>query len=73
MLISDICGSSMNIQFKSLGRDEHGNLRFRILREPREKRMDWLYKHKDKESVHEGTKKSISPNESHFELPVFSW
>ena len=31
MLVSDICGPSMNLKFKSLGRDEHGNLRFRIL------------------------------------------
>ena len=71
MIISDICGPSMNLKFKSLGRDEHGNLRIRIIRESRKFRMDWLYKHK--ESVHEGTKKTISPNESHFELPVFSW
>ena len=67
MLISDICGSSMN-----LGRgNEQSNPRIQIIRESSLKRMDWLYKHK--ESVHEGTKKSISPNESHFELPVFSW
>lgn len=67
MLISDICGPSMNI-----GRcNEQSNPSIRIIRESRKFRMDWLYKHK--ESVHEGTKKSISPNESHFELPVFSW
>ena len=67
MLISDICGSSMNI-----GRgNEQSNPRIRIIRESSLKRMDWLYKHK--ELVHEGTKKSIGPNESHFELPVFSW
>lgn len=71
MLVSDICGPSMNIQFKSLGRDEHGNLRFRILREPREKKMNWLYK--QKETVQEGQKKPIKSNESHFEMPVFSW
>ena len=71
MLVSDICGPSMNLKFKSLGRDEHGNLRFRILREPREKRMEWISK--SKESAHESTKKSISLNKSHFELPVFSW
>lgn len=69
MLISDICGPSMN-----LGRgNEQSNPRIRIIRESRKFRMDWIYKHKDKESVHEGTKKSIGPNESHFELPVFSW
>ena len=67
MLKSDICGPSMNI-----GRgNEQSNPSIRIIRESRKFRMDWLYKHK--ESVHEGTKKSISPNESHFELPVFSW
>ena len=67
MIISDICGPSMN-----LGRgNEQSNPRIRIIRESSLKRMDWLYKHK--ESVHEGTKKSINPNESHFELPVFSW
>ena len=71
MLVSDICGLNMNLKFKILGRDEHGNTKFRILRESSLKRMDWLYKHK--ESAHESTKKSISPNESHFELPVFSW
>ena len=43
----------------------------RIIRESRKFRMDWLYKHK--ESVQEGTKKSIGPDENHFELPVFSW
>ena len=68
MIISDICGPSMNL----IGRgNKQSNPRIRIIREPREKKMNWLYKHK--ESVHEGTKKSISPNESHFELPVFSW
>lgn len=71
MLVSDICGPSMNLKFKSLGRDGHGNLRFRILREPREKKMNWLYKHK--ETVQEGQKKPIESNESHFEMPVFSW
>ena len=51
MLISDICGSSMN-----LGRgNEQSNPRIRIIRESSLKRMNWLYKHK--ESVHEGTKK----------------
>ena len=68
MIISDICGPSMNF----IGRgNEQSNPRIRIIRESRKFRMDWLYKHK--ESVHEGTKKSISSNESHFELPVFSW
>ena len=68
MIISDICGPSMNF----IGRgNEQSNPRIRIIRESRKFRMNWLYKHK--ESVHEGTKKSISPNESHFELPVFSW
>ena len=68
MIISDICGPSMNL----IGRgNEQSNPRIRIIRESRKFRMDWLYKHK--ESVHEGTKKSISSNESHFELPVFSW
>ena len=68
MLTSDICGPSMNL----IGRgNEQSNPRIRIIRESRKIRMDWLYKHN--ESVHEGTKKSISPNESHFELPVFSW
>ena len=68
MLTSDICGPSMNL----IGRgNEQSNPRIRIIRESRKFRMDWLYKHN--ESVHEGTKKSISPNESHFELPVFSW
>ena len=68
MIISDICGPSMNL----IGRgDEQSNPRIRIIRESRKFRMDWLYKHN--ESVHEGTKKSISLNESHFELPVFSW
>ena len=67
MLISDICGPSMNIRRGN----EQSNPRIRIIRESSLKRMDWLYKHK--ESVHEGTKKSISSNESHFELPVFSW
>ena len=67
MLISDICGPSMNIRRGN----EQSNPRIRIIRESRKIRMDWLYKHN--ESVHEGTKKSISPNESHFELPVFSW
>ena len=63
----DICGSSMNI-----GRcNEQSNPSIRIIRESRKFRMDWLYKHK--EAVQEGTKKSINPNESHFELPVFSW
>lgn len=67
MLISDICGPSMN-----LGRgNEQSNPRIRIIRESRKFRMNWLYKHK--ESVQEVTKKSIGPNESHFELPVFSW
>ena len=70
MLTSDICGPSMNL----IGRgNEQSSPRIRIIRESSLKRMNWLYKHKDKESVHEGTKKSISPNESHFELPVFSW
>ena len=67
MIISDICGPSMNIVIGN----EQSNPRIRIIRESRKFRMDWLYKHN--ESVHEGTKKSISPNESHFELPVFSW
>ena len=67
MLISDICGPSMNLERGN----EQSNSRIRIIRESRKFRMDWLYKHK--ESVHEGTKKSIGPNESHFELPVFSW
>ena len=67
MLISDICGPSMNIRRGN----EQSNPRIRIIRESRKIRMDWLYKHN--ESVHEGTKKSISPNESHSELPVFSW
>ena len=67
MLISDICGPSMNIRRGN----EQSNPRIRIIRESRKFRMDWLYKHK--ESVHEGTKKSTSPNERHFELPVFSW
>ena len=63
----DICGSSMN-----LGRcNEQSNPSIRIIREPREKRMEWISK--STESVHEGTKKSISSNKSHFELPVFSW
>ena len=67
MLRSDICGPSMNIRRGN----EQSNPMIRIIRESRKIRMDWLYKHN--ESVHEGTKKSISPNESHFELPVFSW
>ena len=68
MIISDICGPSMNF----IGRgNEQSNPRIRIIRESRKFRMDWLYKHK--ESVQEGTKKSIGPDESHFELPVFSW
>ena len=67
MLISDICGPSMNLERGN----EQSNSRIRIIRESSLKRMNWLYKHK--ESVHEGTKKSISSNESHFELPVFSW
>ena len=68
MIISDICGPSMNF----IGRgNEQSNPRIRIIRESRKFKMDWLYKHK--ESVHEETKKSIGPNESHFELPVFSW
>ena len=68
MIISDICGPSMNF----IGRgNEQSNPRIRIIRESRKFRMDWLYKHK--ESVHEGTKKSIGPDENHFELPVFSW
>ena len=68
MIISDICGPSMNF----IGRgNEQSNPRIRIIRESSLKRMDWLYKHK--ESAHESTKKSIGPNESHFELPVFSW
>ena len=68
MIISDICGPSMNF----IGRcNEQSNPSIRIIRESRKFRMGWIYKHK--ESVHEGTKKSISPNESHFELPVFSW
>ena len=68
MIISDICGPSMNL----IGRgNEQSNSRIRIIRESSLKRMNWLYKHN--ESVHEGTKKSIGPNESHFELPVFSW
>ena len=67
MLISDICGPSMNIRRGN----EQSNPRIRIIRESRKIRMDWLYKHK--ESAHESTKKSIGPNESHFELPVFSW
>ena len=72
MIISDICGPKMNLHFKILGRkDGRSNPSIRIIRESRKFRMDWLYKHN--ESVHEGTKKSISPNESHFELPVFSW
>lgn len=72
MLISNICSPSMNLKIKNLGRDEHGNLRFRILRESREKRMDWIYKHK--EIVQEGQKKPIESNENRqFEIPVFSW
>ena len=68
MLITDICGTSMNF----IGRgNEQSNPRIRIIRESRKFRMDWLYKHK--ESVQEGTKKSIGPDENHFELPVFSW
>ena len=68
MIISDICGPSMNF----IGRgNEQSNPRIRIIRESSLKRLDWLYKHK--EAVQEGTKKSISSNESHFELPVFSW
>ena len=68
MLTSDICGPSMNL----IGRgNEQNNPRIRIIRESRKFRMDWLYKHN--ESVQEGQKKTISPNESHFELPVFSW
>ena len=67
MLISDICGPSMNLERGN----EQSNSRIRIIRESRKFRMGWIYKHK--ESVHEGTKKSISSNESHFELPVFSW
>ena len=63
----DICGSSMN-----LGRcNKQSNPSIRIIREPREKKMEWISK--STESVHESTKKSISPNKSHFELPVFSW
>ena len=69
MLKSDICGPRMNLERGN----EQSNSRIRIIRESSLKRMNWLYKHKDKESVHEGTKKSISSNESHFELPVFSW
>ena len=54
MIISDICGPSMNF----IGRgNEQSNPRIRIIRESSLKRMNWLYKHKDKESVHEGTKK----------------
>ena len=68
MLTSDICGPRMNLERGK----EQSNSRIRIIRESSLKRMNWLYKHKDKESVHEGTKKSISSNESHFELPVFS-
>lgn len=72
MLVSDICGLNMNPKFKILGRDEHGNTRFRILREPREKRMDRIYEHK--ETVQEGQNKPIEPNENRkFEMPVFSW
>ena len=68
MIISDICGPSMNF----IGRgNEQSNSRIRIIRESRKFRMDWLYKHK--ETVQEEQKKSISSNESHFELPVFSW
>ena len=68
MLITDICGTSMNF----IGRgNEQSNPRIRILREPREKRMDRTYEHK--ETVQEGQKKPIGSNESHFELPVFSW
>ena len=60
MIISDICGPSMNI-----GRgNEQSNPRIRIIRESSLKRMNWLYKHN--ESVHEGTKKSISSNEKSF-------
>ena len=67
MLISDICGSSVN-----LGRcNEQSNPSIRIIRESRKFRMDWLYKHK--ETVQEGQKKPIESNESHFEMPVFSW
>ena len=67
MLISDICGPSMN-----LGRgNEQSNPRIRIIRESRKFRMDWLYKHK--ETVQEGQKKPIESNESHFEMSVFSW
>lgn len=72
MLVSDICGLNMNLKFKILGRDEHGNTKFRILREPREKRMDRTYEHK--ETVQEGQKKPIESNENRkFEMPVFSW
>ena len=67
MLISDICGSSMN-----LGRcNEQSNPSIRIIRESRKFRMDWLYKHK--ETVQEEQKKPIESNESHFEMSVFSW
>ena len=72
MLKSDICGPKMNLHFKILGRkDGRSNPSIRIIREPREKKMEWISK--STESVHESTKKSISPNKSHFELPVFSW
>ena len=60
----------MSLKIKSLGRDEHGNLRFRILREPKEKRMDWIHKHK--ETVQEDQKKPFESNENRkFEIPVF--
>ena len=72
MIISDICGPKMNLHFKILGRkDGRSNPSIRIIREPREKKIEWISK--STESVHESTKKSISPNKSHFELPVFSW
>ena len=72
MLKSDIYGPKMNLHFKILGRkDGRSNPSIRIIREPREKKMEWISK--STESVHESTKKSISSNKSHFELPVFSW
>lgn len=62
----------MSLKIKNLGRDEHGNLKFQILREPKEKRMDWIYEHK--ETVQEDQKKPFESNENRkFEIPVFSW
>ena len=67
MIISDICGPSMNLERGN----EQSNSRIRIIRESSLKRMNWLYKHK--ETVQEEQKKPIESNESHFEMSVFSW